>query len=96
MSEPINLIYVTLNQQNIAIGMTESYTLPPGNVVSLGRIPWSEVDFSIHGKLWDGENWISLDSVVPSKPDDDNDYVWSEERQAWITLEEFEELLSVE
>jgi len=101
MSEVINLIYVSLDEHNIATGMTESYTLPEGNNVSLGRITWDEVDMSIHGKYWDGEYWIDvgykpypswtldkdLQWIAPIPiPDDGKEYFWDEENQQWIEL----------
>jgi len=103
MSELINLIYVTLDENDIAVGITESYTMPEGNNISLGKITWDEVDMTILSKkLVDGE-WIPVNidnspegySTIPPKPDSENDYVWSEEKQEWITLEEFEELLGM-
>jgi hypothetical protein len=105
MSENDNIIYVSLDENNLATGMTESYTLPEGNKVSLGRITWDEVDFTIMGKKFVDGEWLSVpgstlteneDSLRPPKPDDENDYVWSEEKQEWITLEEFEQILDIE
>jgi hypothetical protein len=101
MSTQMNLIYVSLDDNNIAKGITESYTLPPGNNVSLGQIIWDEVDRSILGKYWDGEYWVDvglqpypswtldkdLQWIAPIPiPDDGKEYFWDEENQQWIEL----------
>jgi hypothetical protein len=71
MSEVFNIVYVGLNKQNIAEGITESYSLPKGNNISLGNIKWEDVDMTILGKMWTGSEWIEvLDSASPSGNND--------------------------